>query len=78
MWPEQQYSVAARLSPDCRWLVLQSLTDAGTSKLTQPYLYKLFLDVFDADTGEKDGDDRGDILGLRRLASRRSHCSVKL
>jgi hypothetical protein len=43
----------SRLSPDSAWLVLQSVTDAGTSKLTKRYLYKLFLDVFNAATGEK-------------------------
>lgn len=46
-------SGVSRLSPDSAWLVLQSLTDAGTSKLTQRSLYKVFLDVFNADTGEK-------------------------
>lgn len=43
----------SRLSPDSAWMVLQSVTDAGTSKLTQRSLYKVFLDVFNADTGGK-------------------------
>jgi len=46
-------SSVSRLSPDSAWLVLQSMTDAGTSKLTLRFLYKVFMDVFNADTGEK-------------------------
>jgi len=46
-------SSVSRLSPDSAWLVLQSITDAGTSKLTQRSLYKVFLDVFNADSEEK-------------------------
>jgi hypothetical protein len=52
-WPNQQADVASRLSPDSAWLVLQSVTDAGRSKLTLRNLYKVFLDVFNAHTGEK-------------------------
>jgi hypothetical protein len=43
----------SRLSPDSAWLVLQSITDDGTSKLTLRSLSKVFMDVFHADTGEK-------------------------
>lgn len=43
----------SRLSPDSAWLVLQSVTDAGTSELTLRSTYKVFMDVFNAATGEK-------------------------
>jgi hypothetical protein len=46
-------SSVSRLSPDSAWLVLQSVTDAGTSKLTLRSSYKVFLDVFNAATGEE-------------------------
>lgn len=50
-WPPS--SGASRLSPDSAWLVLQSETSMGMSKSGFLYLYKIFFDVFNADTGKK-------------------------
>jgi hypothetical protein len=52
-WPGQQYDVASRLSPDSALVVLQSVTDAGSSEQSKRGLNKVFLDVFNADTGNK-------------------------
>jgi hypothetical protein len=43
----------SRLSPDSAWLVLQSFTEGGVSKLTHRGLATLFMDVFNANTGDK-------------------------
>ncbi len=61
---------ASRLSPDSAWLVLQSITQTKASFL---YVYQVFFDVFDADTGRKlltiqgtysgTGNDPGSCLG---------------
>ncbi len=41
----------ARLSPDSAWLILQSETNVTTSPYK--YVYRVFFDVFNADTGRK-------------------------
>ena len=43
----------SRLSPNSAWLVLQSFTTGGVSPRTQRGLAKLFIDVFNANTGDK-------------------------
>jgi hypothetical protein len=43
----------SRLSPDSAWLVLQSFTEGGVSKSTHRGLATLFMDVFNANTGDK-------------------------
>jgi hypothetical protein len=50
-WPGP--ASVSRLSPDSAWIVFQSITDNGTSKLTLRSTYRVFLDVFSADTGGK-------------------------
>lgn len=46
-------SSVSRLSPDSKWLAVQSISNGGTSKITLRSMYKVYLDVFSADTGEK-------------------------
>lgn len=54
----------SRLSPDSAWLVLSSVTDAGTTRFGLLSSYKVFLDVFSADTGEKVLTIAGTYSGL--------------
>jgi hypothetical protein len=49
-WPAQFYA-ASRISPDSVWLILQSETDRGTSRLGIIEHYAVFFDVFNTDTG---------------------------
>jgi hypothetical protein len=49
-WPST-YTSASRLSPDSAWVVLQSKTDGPKSLSIS--VYRVFFDVFRADTGSK-------------------------